>query len=93
MDLREHTALRLNISAIRETNGNLYVTILDWPGKDLILPIDISGSNITISMLGRQGNFKYIKENGKVRIDLSEIYFNDLPGLYAWTFKIEGMIL
>ncbi len=76
-----------------QNQGNLYVTILDWPGRELILPVDLSGADVNISMLGREGYFSYKHEDGKVRVDLSDMYLNELPGLYAWTFKIEGLNL
>jgi len=72
-------------------NGNVYAITLEWPGKELILPIDIKEKKITISLLGKQGNLKFKNIDGKIHVDLSNIYYNDLPCLYAWTFKIEGL--
>jgi hypothetical protein len=74
-----------------KNHGNLYVTILDWPGPELILPIDLKGNKVKISMLGKSGNFEYTSKKGQIKIDLSDMYLNELPGLYAWTFKIEGL--
>jgi hypothetical protein len=76
-----------------KNHGNLYVTILDWPGNELVLPLDLSGQDVTISMLGREGNFSFENDDGNIVIDLSDMYLNDLPGLYAWTFKFEGLKL
>ena len=72
-------------------NGNLYAITLEWPGKELILPIDIMDKNVVISLLGRKGNLTYKNIDSKIHIDLSDMYHNDLPCLNAWTFKIEGL--
>ncbi len=72
-------------------DNNVYAITLEWPGKELMLPIDIKNENVKISLLGKEGNLDYKINNGKIIIDLSNIYHNDLPCLYAWTFKIEGL--
>lgn len=69
----------------------LYVTTLDWPGKEFQIPIDVDPSNFKISLLGRPGFLNYIVRGNRVDVDLSEIYHNDLPCDYAWTFKFEGL--
>ncbi len=74
-----------------KNHGNVYAITLEWPGKELVLPIETEGTNIKISLMGREGNLDYKYAEGKVIVDLSTIYYNDLPGLYAWTFKIEGL--
>ena len=56
-------------------------------------PIDIGGSEEVISMLGRKANFDQEKGEGFLRIDLGNMYLNELPGLYAWTVKLEGVKL
>ncbi|MEN8193930.1 MAG: alpha-L-fucosidase [Bacteroidota bacterium] len=74
-----------------KNNGNVYAISLEWPGKELILPINIKEKNIKISLLGKEGNLDYNFTDGKIHVDLSNIYHNDLPCLNAWTFKIEGL--
>jgi hypothetical protein len=44
-------------------------------------------------MLGRKANFDQEKGEGFLRIDLGNMYLNELPGLYAWTVKLEGVKL
>jgi len=68
---------------------NIYAITLEWPGKELVLPIGQPTKKMKISLLGRQGFFDYQYLDGKVHVDLSQIYHNDLPCLFAWTFKIE----
>ena len=51
----------------------------------------MAGINIKISLLGREGYLNCKSKDGKVYVDLSNIYYNNLPSLYAWTFKIEGL--
>ncbi len=72
-------------------DGNVYAIILEWPGKELVLPIDLGNRDVKISLLGWDGTLEYKSFDKKIHIDLSNIYHNDLPCLYAWTFKIEGL--
>jgi len=72
-------------------DGNLYAITLEWPGNELVLPIELNNDDIKISLLGIEGNLNYAYSDGKIHIDLSNIYHNNLPCLYAWTFKIEGL--
>ena len=72
-------------------NGNLYAISLEWPGKELVLPIDAKGRELKISLLGSGKQLEYNTTEDKIYIDLSSVCHNDLPCLYAWTFKIEGL--
>lgn len=74
-----------------QNNGNLYVTVLEWPGKELVLPLDLDSEKLKISLLGRRGYLDYKASENSIALDLSDIYHNDLPCNYAWTFKIEGL--
>ena len=74
-----------------QNNNDLYVTILEWPGKELVLPLELSSRKFNISLLGRSGNLDYVKKDSSVVVDLRDIYHNDLPCDYAWTFKIDGL--
>ncbi|RPI00538.1 MAG: hypothetical protein EHM72_08920, partial [Calditrichaeota bacterium] len=76
-----------------QNRDRLYVTILEWPGAVLELPLAFSSSDLTISLLGRPGTLAYTAKDGVLRIDLHHIYHNDLPCEYAWTLKIEGLDL
>ena len=64
--------------------------MFDWPGKELILEFPELEENIKLSLLGKEGNLEYKHENGKLHIDLSNIYHNDLPCEHAWTIKIQN---
>ena len=70
-------------------NDNIYVTMFNWPGKELILDFQKPNKNLNISLLGRDGSLEYTYEKGKLHIDLSNIYPNDLPCDHAWTIKIS----
>lgn len=66
----------------------IYVTLFDWPGKELTISIPNLKSNSTISLLGFERDLEYTYEKGQLQIDLSNIYPNDLPCDHAWTLKI-----
>jgi alpha-L-fucosidase len=74
-----------------QNNNDLYVTILEWPGKELVLPLDLNSTKFNISLLGRSGKLDYVVKDNSVVVNLSDIYHNDLPCNYAWTFKIDGL--
>ena len=65
--------------------------MFDWPGKELIIDFPEPKNNIKISLLGRDDYLKYTHESGKLHIDLSNIYHNDLPCDHAWTIKISEL--
>ena len=74
-----------------QNDNNVYAITLQWPGPELILPIEKNSKNVIISLLGSPGNLKYRHKNGKYYVDTSKIYHNNLPCSHAWTFKIQGL--
>ncbi|MBN1479993.1 hypothetical protein EH223_18855 [candidate division KSB1 bacterium] len=74
-----------------QNNNCLYVTLLQWPGKSLNLPLAFNSSDLRVSLLGHPGILDYTTGEGSLYVDLSQIYHNDLPCDHAWSFKIEGL--
>ncbi len=65
--------------------------MFEWPGKELVLDFPEQEGNLNISMLGKDGDLDYSYKKGKLHIDLSSIYHNDVPCNYAWTIKVSGL--
>lgn len=74
-----------------KNNGAVYAIVLRWPGKELVLPIETTAKNLRITLLGRDKPLDCRVTGTAIHVDLSNIYHNDLPCQYAWTFKIEGL--
>lgn len=72
-----------------QKNESVYVTLFDWPGKELSIDFPNFKKDTTISLLGREGNLKYTHKKGKLHIDLSNIYYNDLPSKHEFTIQIS----
>lgn len=70
--------------------GNLYAISLEWPDNELLLPIEAPAPGTRISLLGREGALPWKYEDGLLKIDVSRIKFNEMPGCHAWPFKIEN---
>ena len=70
---------------------NVYIIMFEWPGKELVLDFPEQEGNLNISMLGKDGDLDYSYKKGKLHIDLSSIYHNDLPCNYAWTIKVSEL--
>ena len=72
-------------------DDDVYIVMLEWPGKELILDFPGQGDDLQLSLLGREGNLDYQLQEGQLKVDLSEIYPNDLPCEHAWTIKVSGL--
>lgn len=70
-------------------NDNLYAISLEWPGDTLILSPGLEQAPYRVSLLGREGELPWRYENGELHIDLSELGYAEVPGKYAWVFRIE----
>lgn len=81
--MRQHIAYTHN-------HGNLYVTSFDWPGQELVLPIDRPQQGTNITLLGRDGVLPWSYRDGNLIINTSVVKYNEMPSHYAWTFKIEN---
>lgn len=76
--------------AYTHNHGNLYAISFDWPENEFVLPVSKPAPGTKISLLGREGALPWRYENGKLIIDTSPVKYNEMPGHYAWTFKIES---
>lgn len=74
-----------------KNNGNVYAIALEWPDETLVLNLDKPSSGTKVSLLGRKGFLPWTWENGKMKVDVRSVSFNEMPSFYAWTFKIEGL--
>ncbi|MDP2236000.1 MAG: alpha-L-fucosidase [Bacteroidales bacterium] len=81
--MRQHIAYTIN-------HGNLYAISFEWPDTFLELPIPAPEKNTKISLLGRDGYLPWHFENGLLKIDVTNVKFNEMPCESAWTFKIEN---
>ncbi len=84
-----YTSMRQHI-AYTHNHGNLYVTSFDWPGQELVLPIDRPQQGTNITLLGRDGVLPWSYRDGNLIINTSVVKYNEMPSHYAWTFKIEN---
>ncbi len=74
--------------AYTKNHGNLYAIALEWPGDFLVLHIPEPSKDTEVTLLGRKGPLPWKYENGKMKIDLRGVKFNEMPSCYAWTFRI-----
>jgi len=70
--------------------GVLYAISPGWPGARLILRDVKAPENPTVSLLGVPGKLPCHKEGSGLAVDLPVLTADQLPCLYAYTFKIEG---
>lgn len=83
----EYTSLKTWLCYTQKENS-LYATTFKWPGKELFIPIgDVDVASV--QLLGTTIYPEWTKKEGGISLDLSEIYANDLPCDYAWSFKLE----
>ena len=71
-------------------HGNLYAVSLEWPDNALVLPVEAPEPGTQIILLGREGLLPWTYKDGLLIIDVSNVKYNEMPGHYAWTFKIEN---
>jgi alpha-L-fucosidase len=77
--------------AYTRNHNNLYAVCFEWPGNKLLLPVPQPPAGSKISLLGREEPLPWKHQNGLLQIDLSAVSYNEMPGHYAWTFRIEGI--
>jgi alpha-L-fucosidase len=77
--------------AYTKNHGNVYAIALEWPDDFLVLNIDKPVSGTKVNLLGRDGLLPWTWENGKMKIDVRSVKFNEMPSFYAWIFKIQGL--
>lgn len=93
-DSKEENGLKANYQSQKtwlcytRKADDLYATVFEWPGKELMLSVDESEIK-GIQLLGTDRQLKWKKSTKGIVVDLSEIYPNDLPCDYAWVFKLS----
>lgn len=74
--------------------GAVYAISLGWPEGDGltvdVMPPAVPTSRTRVRLLGRPGTLPWGHDNGRVRIDLSEVTVDDLPCEHAFVFKLTG---
>ncbi|QZE15454.1 alpha-L-fucosidase [Halosquirtibacter laminarini] len=71
-------------------NESLYAISLEWPGKELRIPIEKPKRGTKVTILGVEKPLKWRYKHGAIVVDLSSFGPNDLPCQWSWTFKIEN---
>ncbi|MFH1744292.1 MAG: alpha-L-fucosidase [bacterium] len=72
-------------------NGAVYAICLKWPGKELILTAPECSSNTGVAMLGYEGNTRWEKADGKMKIYPPQLSVDDIPTPHAYVFKLTGV--
>ena len=67
---------------------DLFVIFLEWPDRELALPIPEPKRGSEASLLGREGTLPWRYEGEALRVDLSGIPFREIPGAWAWTIRL-----
>lgn len=76
-----------------QNNGHLYAITLEWPaGDELVLPVDAPPPGTRVRMLGRDEPLSWRYADGAVRVDLSDVSYDEMPTPWAWTFVVEDYI-
>ncbi|MFZ5515588.1 MAG: alpha-L-fucosidase [Candidatus Zhuqueibacterota bacterium] len=73
-------------------HGNLYAICLEWPGKELVLPVGRPQRDARVALVGLHRDLSWQYKNNRLRIDTSQISCNELPCEHAWVFRISGNI-
>jgi len=82
--LQQYLAYTLN-------HGSLYAITFEWPGAELVLDLGEPFPPTSVTLLGLEGELPWRYEDGKLYVDLKSISINELPGDYAWVFRLEGL--
>lgn len=69
-------------------NNSLYAICMKWPEEELALDIKPPQKDAKISLLGYDKLLTWVYKNNKLHIDVSGIYYNNMPCNYAWVFRI-----
>ncbi len=78
--------------AYTQRAGDLYAIFFQWPDGELALPIPAPTSGTRFELLGMEGDLSWRSEDGVVYVDLSTIPFREIPGLWAWTIRVNDYV-
>jgi len=76
--------------AYTQKDGDLYAIAFEWPDGELELPIPEPAPETRVTLLGRDGELPWRHADGVLRIDLSGIPQDEIPGRWAWSVRLEG---
>lgn len=83
----EYRSLKQTV-AYTSNHGNIYAIALEWPEDFLELTLPKPAEKMKVTLLGRKGTLPWKYENGKLKINIRDVKFNEMPSCHAWTFKI-----
>ncbi|WP_080902634.1 alpha-L-fucosidase [Parabacteroides sp. Marseille-P3160] len=84
---RESPALKDGVAFTRKGN-DLYILCTKWPDRKLQIEGVVKGKNV--KLLGTDKKIRANFSGGKLTLDVTNIFPNDLPCEYAWAFKVEN---
>jgi alpha-L-fucosidase len=73
-------------------NGNLYAIAFEWPEVELALDVAEPPVGTKISLLGVDDELPWRYDDATLYVDLSGIAYNEMPGHWAWTVRLEGYL-
>jgi alpha-L-fucosidase len=76
--------------AYTQKNGDLFAFFYSWPNGELALPIPPPPSPVTIRLMGLNEELPWRVEGDQILVDLSLIPYEEIPGDWAWTIRLEG---
>jgi len=76
--------------AYTQNGGHLFAITFEWPDGELALPIPAPRRGTVIRLLGLDRALPWRYANGTLYVDLSGVRYNEMPGQWAWTVRIEG---
>ena len=62
-----------------------------WPGKELALETPKPTEKTKVAMLGYDGEVSHTVRDGKIHIKVPQLSVDEVPCLYAYTFKLTGV--
>ena len=85
----EYRSLQETLAYTRKGN-TLYATSFRWPDEELTLSVPPPDPGMRVVLLGREGDLPWRYEGETLIVDLSAIRYSEIPGAWAWTFRLAG---
>jgi alpha-L-fucosidase len=74
------------------TPDAVYAISIGWPGDELILREPKPGRETHIELLGHDERLEWTESNGSLVIKVPRLAPDAVPGQYAYTFKLSGVV-